>query len=136
MKILVDENKRIADMVKNCNKAREEEVKISVDKWLLDEIIDILSSWGNPNNVREARIQHVYYTIKEILVGTTPGNHESVMAKNNTNTSITPEETVEFLIEITDTLAAYLWNKKEEVTTHQYAKYLDELREKLEEYNK
>ena len=52
-----------------------------------------------------------------------------------TTKQLTPEETVEFLIEITDTLAAYLWNKKEETTTHQYAKYLDELREKLEEYN-
>jgi hypothetical protein len=53
----------------------------------------------------------------------------------STTKQLTPEETVEFLIEITDTLAAYLWNKKEETTTHQYAKYLDELREKLEEYN-
>jgi hypothetical protein len=32
--------------------------------------------------------------------------------------------------------AAYLWNKKEEVTTHKYTNYLDELRRKLEEYNK
>ena len=128
MKISVDENRRIAEMVKSGNKAREEEaIKISVDKWLLDEIIDILSSWGNPNNIREARVQHVYYTIKEILVGTS-------ISKNNTNTSITPQETVEFLIEITDTLAAYLWNKKEEVTTHKYANYLDELRGKLEGY--
>lgn len=52
-----------------------------------------------------------------------------------TTKQLTPHETVEFLIEITDTLAAYLWNKKEETTTHTYAKYLDELREKLEEYN-
>jgi hypothetical protein len=34
-----------------------------------------------------------------------------------------------------DILAAYLWNKKEEITTHQYAKHLDELREKLESYD-
>ena len=51
-----------------------------------------------------------------------------------TTKQITPQETVEFLIEITDTLAAYLWNKKEEVTTHKYANYLYELRGKLEEY--
>jgi hypothetical protein len=94
-------------------------VKISINRELIVNAAELL--WTcKPLDVESAR---------RILLDILEDNPAPITKQ------LTPEETVEFLIEITDTLAAYLWNKKEEVTTHQYAKYLDELREKLEEYN-
>ena len=93
-------------------------MKISVDRE------DILAVWNMLYTGAGGNIKPAQHILTKIL----KDNPEP------TTKQLTPQETVEFLIEITDTLAAYLWNKKEEVTTHQYAKYLDELREKLEEY--
>jgi hypothetical protein len=83
----------------------------------------IISSEYTASQVLDFTIQ-----AEDCLLKTLRDNPEPVTKE------LTPQETVEFLIEITDTLAAYLWNKKEEVTTHKYANYLDELRGKLEEY--
>lgn len=97
-------------------------MKILVDK---KEIETLFLATANVESVSS-----IHNKLKQILT-------DSPVVKDyiaNGNKKLTPEETVEFLIEITDTLATYLWNKKEEATTHQYAKYLDELREKLEEY--
>lgn len=100
-------------------------MKILVDKKELEKITELIS-----DACEDTVCVSIHDRLKQLIIDS------PVVAEWAASKNITPEETVEFLIEITDTLAAYLWNKKEEVTTHKYANYLDELRGKLEEYNK
>jgi hypothetical protein len=58
----------------------------------------------------------------------------SGIVENNNIKQASPEILVEFIDDIADIMAAYLWNRKGDKEAHDSARYLDKLMEKIKEF--